>query len=88
MSLASSFRDPSGFCFQFEKRILRAVTPEGLSELEVFLHSETAREFTGKEALISTRRLNDSAVTELRAGFAFRIENKTRKGHEKKTPTT
>ncbi len=69
MSLASSFRDPSGFCFQFEKRILRAVTPEGLSDLEVFLNSETAREFTGKEALISTWKLNDSAVTELRTAL-------------------
>lgn len=59
MSIAS-FRDPDGFCVAWGDKILRAVNPHALAEVDPFLHSDTARELIARRRLVGTERLSES----------------------------
>ena len=71
MSAATSFRDPGGFCFVWERKILRVVSAAGLTELEAFLASCTATQFVDRGELVSTRKLNATEWEELRQDGRF-----------------
>jgi SAM-dependent methyltransferase len=49
-----SFRDPSGFVFRVEARVLRAIEPSAFTTLQDFLESEPARRFTAARRLVRT----------------------------------
>ena len=72
MSIAS-FRDPDGFCFARDDRILRAVSGKALAEIEPFLRSDTARELITRRRLIPTRRLSESERDGLASGEDFQL---------------
>ncbi len=72
MSPAPSFRDPSGFCFAFDSRIFRIVSPESVAELEAFLNSAGARRFASEAQLIPTRKLDAAEIGRLRENAIFR----------------
>ncbi len=59
LSLAS-FRDPGGFCFVWDRRFLRAVSPVALAEIEPFLNSDTAQGLIAGCHLVTTRKLDQS----------------------------
>ena len=54
MAHSKSFRDPGGFVFRFEERILRAVLPGSIQMLKEFLALPVAREFVRQGRLIRT----------------------------------
>jgi predicted RNA methylase len=71
MQPATSFRDPAGFCCALENRILRCVGPAGVPDLEAFLNSRTARQFSQAGQLIPTRRLSEAELDRWRERPAF-----------------
>ena len=66
-----SFRDPGGFCFFWRGKVLRAVGPAGLPEVESFLASKTARSLSERQQIVSTRRLAHEEQVELLACADF-----------------
>ena len=68
---AASFRDPAGFCFALDERILRIVHPASLPALDAFLGSAAARKFLDARQLIPSHRLADGEVNALRAHPLF-----------------
>lgn len=75
---AASFRDPAGQLFRYPGRLVRAVLPDGLPDLQAFLASAAARKFTDsgnlvRSQVVSPERLRDSIGAEsansLRAAF-------------------
>ena len=68
---AASFRDPAGFCFALDERVLRIVHPASLPALEAFLGSAAARKFLDARQLIPSHRLADGEVNALRAHPSF-----------------
>jgi SAM-dependent methyltransferase len=60
MLTLSSFRDPGGFCFQNNGRLLRAISPESLAEIEPFLNSNKAKSLIERRHLVSSRKLDVS----------------------------
>ncbi len=71
MLAASSFRDPGGRCFTWGNRILRAVNPSTLAEIEPFLATSTAVQLVARQQLISTRQLSSGDLEELRQAKDF-----------------
>jgi 2-polyprenyl-3-methyl-5-hydroxy-6-metoxy-1,4-benzoquinol methylase len=67
----ASFRDPDGFCFVLDNRILRAVSQQALAEIEPFLGSDIARELTSNRRIIATRRLGESEREQLAESEEF-----------------
>lgn len=65
MSAATSFRDPAGFCFDLEGRILRVVAPPCVAQVEAFLNSACGRKFAEAGALVSSRLLPKAEVAQL-----------------------
>ncbi len=53
----ASFRDPSGRLLLFEDRALRLVNRQGASQLEQFLATKVARDFTANGHLVKTKLL-------------------------------
>ena len=72
MLSAASFRDPDGFCFAWESKILRAVNSQALAAIEPFLSSATAREMIARHQLVPARRLSPPELDQLSAGEEFR----------------
>jgi SAM-dependent methyltransferase len=67
MSLsAPSFRDPAGCCCIFNQRVLRFVATEAVSGFEKFLQTDCAQKFTAGKKLVSSRRLAEGELAELR----------------------
>ena len=71
MPSVSSFRDPGGRCFGWGNRILRAVNPAALAEIEPFLATSVATQLVARQQLISTHQLNAGDLTELRRAEGF-----------------
>ncbi len=71
MALAASFRDPAGFCFALDGRILRVVGSASAAELEAFLGSSAAAELTSRHQLIDTRKLDAAELIQLRGQAEF-----------------
>ncbi|MBI2925878.1 MAG: class I SAM-dependent methyltransferase [Verrucomicrobia bacterium] len=65
MGLVTSFRDPGGFCCLWRERVLRAVGPGALAEVEAFLASDTARRLLAGRQLVPTRKLSAAELDEL-----------------------
>ena len=61
---AASFRDPAGQLFRFPGRIVRAVLPAGLPDLNAFLASAAARKFAASGNLARTEVLSVEQLTE------------------------
>lgn len=66
-SPAASFRDPSGFLFEFNDRIARIIKKEGQADFNAFMQSSTAREFVKSGNLVRTSILDQEQVKELLA---------------------
>ncbi len=60
-----SFRDPSGFCLTWDKRILRVVSSDVLDEIDLFISSEIAKKLCASQLLVQTQRLSPSEQEEL-----------------------
>src|SRR5579859_7806609 len=76
MIAGASFRDPSGTCCLVNGRILRALTPEGSTVLDAFLATRTAREFSARNRLVQTRRLDSGETAGAgAAGFSAYLVN-------------
>ena len=54
----ASFRDPAGTLYRFPNRILRAVHPSAVQDLEDFLSTTTAQTFMSERRLVSSRKLS------------------------------
>ncbi len=67
MLSAASFRDPDGFCFAWDGRILRAVNSQALAAIEPFLSSATAEGLIARHRLVPTRRLSSPEFDQLSA---------------------
>ena len=67
----SSFRDPSGCCCSFQGRIFRLVGVDAIPQFETFLESKFARNAVASKQFVSTRRLNDAQLIELRQAPDF-----------------
>jgi SAM-dependent methyltransferase len=70
-----SFRDPAGFVFRHEDRILRVVNPAGVPGLEAFLQTRTAREGTRSGRLVRSVRALRSDAGDLGAHADYVIEH-------------
>jgi SAM-dependent methyltransferase len=72
MSLAaSSFRDPAGNCFVFEKCVYRFLDPDSAAVCNDFLQTDCAKNFWAKGQLISTRRLSEPEAVRLKQENEF-----------------
>jgi len=71
MLSAASFRDPDGFCFAWDDKILRAVNSQALAAIEPFLSSAAAGGLIARRQLVPTRRLSPSEVDRLSASEEF-----------------
>jgi SAM-dependent methyltransferase len=71
MLSVASFRDPDGFCFGWEGRILRAVTSQALAEIEPFLSSPAAKRLIAHGQLVPTRRLSRPEFDQLATSEDF-----------------
>jgi hypothetical protein len=69
---SASFRDPSGTCCVIGERVLRVLDTESTRELEKFLETTTARNFTTQRRLVSTRRLPAAELAELQKSDQWR----------------
>jgi len=54
----ASFRDPAGSVFRWQDRIIRAVHPDFVGQLEAFLATAVARAATESGALVRSQRLD------------------------------
>jgi SAM-dependent methyltransferase len=66
---AVSLRDPAGRLFHFGGRILRAVNPAGVADVNSFLASPQAEELMASGNVIGTRRLADAEAGEILRHF-------------------
>lgn len=64
MSVATSFRDPGGFCTAVKGHILRVVEPGHVAQVEGFLNSACARKFAASGKLIPARLLAKTEVAQ------------------------
>jgi SAM-dependent methyltransferase len=69
---SASFRDPSGTCCIIGERVLRVLDEENTRELEKFLETTAALNFTAQRQLVSTRRLPGAELAELRKSDQWR----------------
>jgi len=70
-----SFRDPAGFVFRHEDRILRVVNPAWVPALEAFLQTRTAREGTRSGRLVRSARSLRSDAGDLGTHADYVIEH-------------
>jgi SAM-dependent methyltransferase len=66
----ASFRDPAGAVFRKNGRILRAVEPTFIPELESFLSTRAARKAIDSGRLVSTSRVSEQVFEHERIPFA------------------
>ena len=64
MSIATSFRDPAGFCIALNGHILRVVAPAHVAHIEGFLNSPCGRKFAASGTVASTRLLTKAEVSD------------------------
>jgi SAM-dependent methyltransferase len=62
----ASFRDPGGFCFDWQDHLFRAVNAQALSDLEAFLASPAAVDMIARGQLVPTRRAGVDEAAALR----------------------
>ncbi|HVF57312.1 MAG TPA: class I SAM-dependent methyltransferase [Pyrinomonadaceae bacterium] len=65
-----SFRDPSGFLTDIDRRIIRFINKGGSFDLLAFLQSDAARRLTEAGRLVRTRPLDEATTRELVAKLA------------------
>jgi SAM-dependent methyltransferase len=65
--VSSSFRDPDGFVFRIDGRILRCVFPHAVENLRTFLASAVAKEWQDEGVLASARPLTSEDAAALPA---------------------
>lgn len=70
-----SFRDPAGVLFRHQDRILRAVNPQAIHDLETFLHTRTAAEAMESGRLVRTVRISTAEVPELASDSGYLVEH-------------
>lgn len=61
----ASFRDPSGYLFEREGRLLRVVLPDGEENARLWLESKALDRFREKGRLVRTRVLSPTEVSDL-----------------------
>ena len=70
--LTASFRDPAGSLFRYQGRILRAVNPVGIADLEAFLASPSGQKLMTGGRVARTRPLDAAECDQLLADPAIR----------------
>jgi SAM-dependent methyltransferase len=61
----ASFRDPGGRLYRFPDRILRAVEPSHVNDLEQFLNTQTARQATARGQLVRSTQVSARDIRDL-----------------------
>jgi SAM-dependent methyltransferase len=67
----ASFRDPGGRLYRFPERILRAVEPSHVGQLNQFLNTRTAQEATARGQLVRSSPVSRRALVELQRELAL-----------------
>jgi SAM-dependent methyltransferase len=67
----ASFRDPGGKLYRFPERILRAVEPSHVDQLNQFLDTRTAQEATARGQLVRSTRVPARDLLELKRDLAL-----------------
>jgi SAM-dependent methyltransferase len=70
-----SFRDPAGVLIRYRERILRAVHPDGVADLEAFLATAAAREALEAGKLVRSARITPSEIPELAPESEYLLEH-------------
>uniref|UniRef100_Q01QK4 Methyltransferase type 12 n=1 Tax=Solibacter usitatus (strain Ellin6076) TaxID=234267 RepID=Q01QK4_SOLUE len=70
--LTASFRDPAGSLFRYEGRILRAVNPVGIADLEAFLASASGQKLMSSGSVSRARALDAAECERLLADSEIR----------------
>ena len=73
--VSRSFRDPAGTMLRSAGRILRAVEPDSVAELEAFLATQAARDATKAGRFVSSRRTSPQEAAALNLGSAAIFEH-------------
>lgn len=69
---SASFRDPSGRLLVIDGRVIRLVNQSGITDLEAFLTTKTAKLFQESGRLVRTKKLEESEVKSIIDGRSFR----------------
>jgi hypothetical protein len=74
IAVHQSFRDPAGVLFRHRDRILRAVDPSAVGDIEAFLQTRVAREATESGKLVRSARISSSQIPGVAADYLIEHE--------------